>query len=127
MRHQLRAEATVHPVHYGDGGVRAAGHYAGNTGTNESAGLPQNSDPFCTRNCSTSVRQVVNPEPSLQDFSPTDVRKLMDDLAEANRDRERLKQTVHEMENRLIMVEDEKNNIVAEYEVFQKKASNFLT
>ncbi len=42
-------------------------------------------------------------------------------LADANREREALKQKLHEMEGKIKLVEDEKNNLAAEYETFQKK------
>ena len=60
-------------------------------------------------------------------MSPSDVRKLIDDFAEANRDRETLKQRCHDLEIKVNMLEDEKNNVVAEYENLQKMVSAKIT
>lgn len=56
-------------------------------------------------------------------MGPSEIRKMMDDLAEANKDREHLKQKCHDLENRVTMIEDEKNNVVAECEMLQKMHS----
>ena len=53
-----------------------------------------------------------------------DLRKMADDLAEANREREALKQKVHDLENKVTLVEDHKNNVLAELELFQKRSAS---
>ena len=52
-------------------------------------------------------------------MTQSDLRKLMDDLAEANREKDDLKQKCHEMENQINMLKDEKINISSEYEQLQ--------
>lgn len=45
----------------------------------------------------------------------------MDDLSEATKDREDLKQKCHDLENTLKLVEDEKSNLIAELEQLHKQ------
>ena len=48
---------------------------------------------------------------------------MMDDLSEANKEREELKQKCHDLETKVTLIEDEKSNLASEVEQMQKRVS----
>ena len=56
-------------------------------------------------------------------MSSLDIRKMMDDLSEANKEREELKQKCHDLETKVTLIEDEKSNLASEVEQMQKRVS----
>ena len=55
----------------------------------------------------------------MPEMTPSDVRKMMEDLDAANVEKDDLKQKCHELENQVNMLQDEKSNITMEFEQLQ--------
>ena len=63
--------------------------------------------------------QASHVDASMPGMTQSDLRKLMDDLSEANREKDDLKQKCHEMEIQINLLKDEKINITSECEQLQ--------
>ena len=57
-------------------------------------------------------------------MTSSDLRKLMDDLAKSNEEKEELKQKCHDLENQIDLLQDEKMNLSVEFEQLQAQVSN---
>lgn len=58
-------------------------------------------------------------------MTSSDLRKLMDDLAKSNEEKEELKQKCHDLENQIDLLQDEKMNLSVEFEQLQAQVSHF--
>lgn len=58
----------------------------------------------------------TEPADNLEGLTPSDLRRIMDDLAQANQDKDELKQRCHDLENQVELLKDEKLNISTENE-----------
>ncbi len=63
--------------------------------------------------------QAPQSEPSLPALSPTDVKKMMDELAESKREKDDLRQRLHDMEQTMNAVKNEKASVASELEQLQ--------
>ena len=59
-------------------------------------------------------------------MTPSDIRKMLDDLEASNAEREALKQKCHELENKVNFLQDEKNNISTEFEQLRAQVNSLL-
>ena len=69
-----------------------------------------------------AIQELMVAQQAVED--PSDVKQLLDDLAEAHREREELKQRVHDLDNQVKLMEDEKANLLAEMEALHQKKPN---
>lgn len=60
-------------------------------------------------------------DPSLPLLSASEIRRVMEDLEDANVEKDQLMQKCHNLEIQVNLLQDEKNNITAEYELLQKE------
>jgi DNA repair exonuclease SbcCD ATPase subunit len=67
--------------------------------------------------------QVAQSEPSLPALSPSDVKKMLDELGESKKEKEELKQKLHDMEQHVNAVKNEKASVDTELEQLQAQVS----
>ena len=60
-------------------------------------------------------------DPSLPLLSASEIRRVMEDLEDANAEKDQLMQKCHNLEIQVNLLQDEKNNINAEFELLQKE------
>jgi hypothetical protein len=73
-----------------------------------------------------SVLQPVI-DPSLPLLSSSEIRRMMEDLEEANIEKDNLMQKCHNLEKQVNLLQDEKSNVITEYEILQKEVSNLYS
>ncbi len=56
---------------------------------------------------------------SMPTMTPSDIRKIMDDLEASNQEREELRQKCHELESQVKLLAEDKSNLSAEFENLQ--------
>ncbi len=62
-------------------------------------------------------------DPSLPTMASSDIRKMMEDLDSSNQEREELRQKCHELENQVKLLQEDKQNITAEFENLQSQVT----
>jgi len=60
-------------------------------------------------------------DPSLPLLSSPEIRRLMEDLEEANIEKDNLMQKCHNLEKKVNLLQEEKSNVITEYEILQKE------
>ena len=72
-------------------------------------------------------QQMAQPEPSLPaSLSPSDVKKMMEELSELKKEKEELSQRLHDTEQRVNAVKNEKASVVSELEQLQAQVCHFF-